>query len=79
VAVAAVEFILVWNDLVVALLFAPPDIGVVGSLIHGGSRQFAANGGVLAATAVIVTAVPVAVVVAARRPIVDELLDEALR
>jgi alpha-glucoside transport system permease protein len=79
VAVAALEFVQVWNDLVVGLLFGGPNAMPLGVLIHSGSRQFVSNSGPLSATAVIVALVPLVVVLAARHRIVSGLVSGALR
>jgi len=77
VAVAAVQFIQVWNDLVVGLLFQPAGLVPLGTLAYGSARQFMVNAGPLSALAVVMGAVPLAVAYAAREPLV-RLLDEAL-
>ena len=79
VAVAVLEFVQVWNDLVVGLLFSGPDGIPLGLLLYGQSRQFVANSGPLAATSVLVSVLPVLLVVLARRQVVAGLVSGAIR
>ena len=79
VAVLVLEFIQVWDDFVVGLLFGGPDAMPLGALLHGGTRQFVANSGPLAASAVVASLVPLLAVLAARRHIVNGLVSGALR
>jgi alpha-glucoside transport system permease protein len=67
VAVAVLEFVLVWNDLVVGLLLGGPGSRVVTLALFGEARQLATNGPALAAGAVVVTAVPLLLVLATGR------------
>ena len=77
--VAVLEFVQVWNDLVVGLLFAGPDATPLGLLLYGQSRQFVANSGQLAATSVVMSLVPLALLVLARRHIVAALVSSRIR
>lgn len=79
VAVTVLEFVQVWNDLVVGLLFSGPDGTPLGLLLYGQSRQFVANSGQLAAIATLVSLLPVLLVIAARRQVVAGLVSGALR
>ncbi len=67
VAVAVLEFVLVWNDLVVGLLLGGPGNRLVTLALLGEARQFATNSATLAAGAVVVTAVPLLLVLATGR------------
>jgi alpha-glucoside transport system permease protein len=78
VAVAALEFVQVWNDLVVGLLFSGPD-KPLGLFLYGQSRQFVASSGVLAAGSVVVSVLPVLVLVLARRQVIAGLISGTLR
>lgn len=74
IAVAAIEFILVWNDMVVGLLFGGPGFNPVGMVLFGQGRQFVTSASVVAAGSVIVSVLPLLVVLAARRWIVTGLV-----
>lgn len=63
VAVAVMEFVLVWNDLVVGLLLGPGNTSVSIALFEQ-TRQFATSAGVVAAGAVVSLSVPLLVVFA---------------
>jgi alpha-glucoside transport system permease protein len=78
VAVAVLEFVQVWNDFVVGLLFggaATP----LGLLLFGQTRQFVTNSGTLAAFAVVASIPPLLVVVLARHRVVAGLVSGAVR
>lgn len=79
IAVAALQFVQVWNDLVVALLTAAPEATPVGPLLFTETRQFSSSAGVLAAGAVVVSAVPLVIVILARRHIVTALVSGVVR
>ena len=66
-AVAVLEFVLVWNDLLVGLLLGGPGSRLVTLALLGEARQFATNSATLAAGAVVVTAVPLLLVLATGR------------
>lgn len=78
VAVAVLEFVQVWNDFVVGLLFggAPTPLGL---LLFGETRQFATNSGRLAALAVVVSIPPLLLVALTRRRVVTGLVSGAVR
>ncbi|MQA24440.1 MAG: ABC transporter permease subunit [Micromonosporaceae bacterium] len=73
VAVGVLQFVKVWNDLAVGLLFSGPD-APVGLLLYGEARQFVVNSGPLAASSVIVSILPVLLVVLTRRHVVAGLV-----
>lgn len=72
-AVAVLEFVLVWNDLVVGLLLGGPGSRLVTLALLGEARQFATNASTLAAGAVVVTALPLALVLATGRWVIRGL------
>lgn len=78
-AVAVLEYVQVWNDLVVGLLFSGPDGTPLGQLLYGQARQFVANSGPLAAGSVFVSMLPVLLIVLARRQVVAGLVSGAIR
>lgn len=67
VAVAVLEFMLVWNDLVVGLLLGGPGSRLATLALLEQTRTFATNAGALAAGSVLLTAVPLALVLATGR------------
>ncbi|MEV1333766.1 hypothetical protein AB0J20_29810 [Micromonospora costi] len=79
VAVSVLEFVQVWNDLVVGLLFSGPDAAPLGLFLAGQTRGFVANSGALAAGSVIASVLPVALVVLARRHLVAGLVSGGVR
>lgn len=79
VALAALEFIQVWNDLVVSLLVGAPEVLPVGPVLLNQSRLFVSGSGVLAAGSVIASLVPLAIVLLARRHIVATLVSGVVR
>jgi alpha-glucoside transport system permease protein len=78
-AVAALEFILVWNDLVVGLLFGGSEFTPVAMALFGQSRQFTTSAGVLAAGALVASVPPVLVALLARKAIVAGLISGVSR
>jgi alpha-glucoside transport system permease protein len=78
IAVAVLEFVQVWNDFVVGLLFGG-DATPLGLLLFGQTRQFVSNGGTLAAFAVITSVLPLFLVVVFRRQVVAGLVSGAVR
>lgn len=78
-AVGVLEFVQVWNDLVIGLLFAGPQATPLGVVFYGQARQFVSNSGVLAASSVMVSVVPVALLVLARRQVVAGLISGGTR
>ncbi|MEV1290469.1 ABC transporter permease subunit [Micromonospora sp. NPDC049679] len=79
VAVAVLEFVQVWNDLVVGLLFSGPDAAPLGLFLYGQTRHFVANSGALAASSVIASLLPLLLVVLARRQLVAGLVSGRTR
>ncbi|HEX2418966.1 MAG TPA: hypothetical protein VHJ83_12735, partial [Micromonosporaceae bacterium] len=79
IAVAALEFVRVWNDLMVALLVAVPEVSPVGPVLLNEARQFTTNAGVLAAGAVVVSLVPLLIITLTWRHIVTALVSGVVR
>ncbi|HEX6754491.1 MAG TPA: hypothetical protein VF109_00945 [Mycobacteriales bacterium] len=73
VAVAVLEFVLVWNDLVVGLLLGGPGSRLATLALLEQTRQFATNAGTLAATSVVLTAVPLTLLLVTGRWLVRGL------
>jgi len=59
VAVAILEFVLVWNDFVVGFLIVGPGSTPLSLVMWGEARQFATSAGTVAAAAVVSSIVPV--------------------
>jgi alpha-glucoside transport system permease protein len=78
-AVAALEFVLVWNDLVVGLLFGGTESGQATLVLWEQTREFATSVGPLAAGAVLITAVPLALVLASGKWLVRGLAEGVRR
>jgi alpha-glucoside transport system permease protein len=74
VAVALLEFVQVWNDLVVGLLFGGADTVPLGVLVQGEARQFVSNSGPLAAAALVAALVPVMLMALGYRRVVEGLV-----
>jgi alpha-glucoside transport system permease protein len=72
-AVSVLQFVLVWDDLVVGLLLGGSETGVLSLAVLGQGRQFAASAGPVAATAVVSVLVPLALVLATGRWVVRGL------
>ncbi|WBB50811.1 ABC transporter permease subunit [Verrucosispora sp. WMMA2044] len=79
VAVAVLEFVQVWNDLVVGLLFSGPDAAPLGLFLAAQTRGFVAGSGPLAAGCVLASILPVLVFVLARRQVVAGLVAGGVR
>ncbi|MGK5740502.1 ABC transporter permease subunit [Micromonospora sp. URMC 103] len=79
IAVSVLEFVQVWNDLVVGLLFSGSDAAPLGLFLAEQSRGFVANSGALAAGSVIASVLPVVLVVLARRHLVAGLVSGGVR
>ncbi|MGN9810097.1 ABC transporter permease subunit [Micromonospora sp. BQ11] len=79
IAVAVLEFVQVWNDLAVGLLFSGPGAAPLGLFLAGQTRGFVANSGGLAAASVIASVLPVLLVVLARRHLVAGLVAGGVR
>jgi alpha-glucoside transport system permease protein len=78
-AVAVLQIVLVWNDLVVGLLFGGTEAGAVTLILFEQTRQFATSTGPLAADAVLVTLVPLLLILATGRWLVRGLAGGARR
>lgn len=65
--VAVFEIVLVWNDLVIGLLFGGTEAGSVTLVMFEQVRQFATSAGPLAADAVVITLLPLILVLATGR------------
>jgi alpha-glucoside transport system permease protein len=78
IAVAVLEFVQVWNDFVVGLLFGGAGTPL-GLLLFGQTRQFVSNSGTLAAFAVLASVPPLVVIVLARRQVITGLVSGAVR
>lgn len=78
-AVAVLEIVLVWNDLVVGLLFGGTEAGAVTLILFEQTRQFATSTGPLAADAVMVTLVPLVLILATGRWLVRGLAEGVQR
>lgn len=63
-AVAVLEVVLVWNDLVIGLLFGGTEAGAPTLVLFEQTRQFATSVGPLAADAVVITILPLVLVLA---------------
>jgi alpha-glucoside transport system permease protein len=79
VTVAVLEFVLVWNDLVVGLLLGGPESGQVTLVLMEQARQFATSTGVLAAGAVVATVLPLGLVLATGKWLVRGLTEGVRR
>ncbi len=73
VAVAVLEFMFVWNDLVVGLILGGPGNGPITLALLGQARQFATSSGVMAAGAVVSMVIPLALVLATGKWVVHGL------
>ena len=78
IAVAVLEFIQVWNDFVVGLLFGGTG-SPLGLLLFGATRQFVSNSGTLAAFALLASLPPLLLIVLARRQVITGLVSGAVR
>jgi alpha-glucoside transport system permease protein len=58
-AVAVLEFVLVWNDFIVGFLISGPGTTPLSLVLWGEARQFSASAGTVAAAAVVASIVPV--------------------
>jgi alpha-glucoside transport system permease protein len=76
-AVAVLEFVQVWNDFVVGLLFGGAQAPPLGLLLFGQARQFVTSSGPLAAGSVLAAILPLALVILARRELVGGLVSGA--
>ncbi|GIJ29940.1 hypothetical protein Vqi01_51020 [Micromonospora qiuiae] len=77
-AVAVLEFVQVWNDLVVGLLFSAP-AAPLGLFLQSQTREFVTSSGTLAAGSVLASILPVLMVLLASRQIVAGLVAGGVR
>jgi ABC-type glycerol-3-phosphate transport system permease component len=77
--VAVLEFVLVWNDLLIGLLFGGTEAGQATLVLFEQTREFATSTGSLAAGAVLITVVPLALVLATGKWLVRGLTEEVRR
>lgn len=78
-AVAVLEVVFVWNDLLVGLLFGGTEAGAVTLILFEQTRQFATSAGPLAADAVLITIFPLAMVLLSGRWLVRGLAEGVRR
>ena len=67
VAVAVLEFVLVWNDFIISFLISGPGSSPLTVVLWGEARQFSTSAGTVAASAVVSALAPVAVLLATWR------------
>jgi alpha-glucoside transport system permease protein len=80
VAVAVVEFVLVWDDFIVSFLVSGPGASPLTLVLWGEARQFATSTGPVAAAAVVSAAVPsILLLLTWRRWVVPGLTGGVLR
>ncbi|MQA86100.1 MAG: ABC transporter permease subunit [Streptosporangiales bacterium] len=79
VAVAVLEFVLVWNDFIVGFLISGPGSSPLTLLLWGEARQFAASAGTVAASAVVASLVPAVVLLTTWKRVIRGLTGGALR
>ena len=70
VAVAVLEFALVWNDFIVGFLISGPGTTPLSLVLWGEARQFSASSGTVAAAAVVASVVPVVLLLTFWRTVV---------
>jgi len=73
IAAAALQFVQVWNDVVVSLLFDASQVTPIGITILGEARQFSTGAGTAAAGAVLASLPPLVVVITCWRSIVETI------
>lgn len=77
VAVAVLEFVLVWNDFIVAYLISGPGTSPLTLLLWGESRQFGTSAGTIAASAVVSALIPAVLLLVTWRKVVAGLTGRA--
>jgi alpha-glucoside transport system permease protein len=77
--VAVFEIVLVWNDVLIGLLFGGTEAGAVTLVLFEQTRQFATSAGPLAADAVVITLFPLILVLATGRWLVRGLAEGVRR
>jgi alpha-glucoside transport system permease protein len=73
VAVAVLEFALVWNDFIVGFLISGPGTTPLSLVLWGEARQFSTSSGPVAAAAVVASVVPVVLMLSFWRTVVRGL------
>jgi|GEM_PF-6901529 len=73
-AAGVLQFVQVWNDVAVGLLFAPPQLSPVGLSLLGQLRYYTTGTGHVAAATVLFSLVPLAAVMLARKQLVRLLM-----
>ncbi|WP_433162867.1 sugar ABC transporter permease [Kribbella sp. CA-247076] len=73
VAVAVLEFALVWNDFIVGFLISGPGTTPLSLVLWGEARQFSASAGTVAAAGVVASVVPVVLMLTFWRTVVRGL------
>ncbi|NIK56175.1 ABC transporter permease subunit [Kribbella shirazensis] len=73
VAVAVVEFVLVWNDFIVGFLISGPGTTPLSLVLWGEARQFSTSSGPVAAAATVASVGPVVLMLALWRTVVRGL------
>jgi alpha-glucoside transport system permease protein len=73
VAVAVLEFVLVWNDFIVGFLISGPGTTPLSLVLWGEARQFSASAGTVAAAGVVASVVPVVLLLSFWRTVVRGL------
>lgn len=79
IAVAVLEFVLVWNDFAVGFLISGPEASPLTLVLRGEARQFATSAAPVAACAVVASVVPVVVLLLTWRRVVAGLTGSAPR
>jgi alpha-glucoside transport system permease protein len=73
-AAGVLQFVQVWNDVAVGLLFAPPQLSPIGLSLLGQLRYYSTGTGHVAAATVLFSVVPLVAVMVARKQIVRLLM-----
>jgi alpha-glucoside transport system permease protein len=73
VAVAVLEFVLVWNDFIVGFLISGPGSTPLSLVLWGEARQFSTASGPVAAAATVASVVPVVLLLTFWRTVVRGL------
>jgi alpha-glucoside transport system permease protein len=78
-AVAVLQFVFVWNDLLIGLLLGGTEAGQATLVLFEQTREFATSAGPLAAGAVVITVVPLALVLGCGKWLVRGLAEGTRR
>lgn len=76
IAVAVLEFVLVWNDFIVGFLISGPGSTPLNLLLWGEARQFGISAGTVAAGAVVASVIPVALLLTTWPKVITGLTGE---